>query len=157
MYKRVADWMRRRNKQTNRQMKINKLSVIAGLTLGGLVACSNLAMAQDQKPGRGRRGPTVEQQMERMTEELKLTDEQKPKVKPVLEDSHKKRQELIGDTSVSREDRRPKMRAIMDNEDKKLKEILTADQYAKHEKMREEMRAGGKGGKKKGGDDTKKE
>ena len=157
MYKRVADWMRRRNKQTNRQMKINKLSVIAGLTLGGLVACSNLAMAQDQKPGGGRRGPTVEQQMERMTEELKLTDEQKPKVKAVLEDSHKKRQELIGDTSVSREDRRPKMRAIMDNEDKKLKEILTADQYAKHEKMREEMRAGGKGGKKKEGDDTKKE
>ncbi len=150
--------MRRQNKQTNRQMKINKFSVIAGLTLGGLVACSNLAMAQDQKPGGGRRGgPSVEQRMERMTEELKLTDEQKPKVKAVLEDSQKKRQELFSDSSVAREDRREKMRGIMENEDKKLKEILTADQYAKHEKMREEMRAAGKGGKKKGGDDTKKE
>jgi len=150
--------MRRRNKQTNRQMKINKLSVLTGLALGGLVACSNLAMAQDQKPNGGRRGgPSVEQRMERMTEDLKLTDEQKPKVKALLEDSQKKRQELFSDSSVSREDRREKMRAIMDNEDKKLKEILTADQYAKHEKMREEMRAGGKGGKKKEGDDTKKE
>ena len=138
-------------------MKINKLSVIAGLSLGGLVACSNLAMAQDQKPGGGgRRGPSVEQRMERMTEELKLTDEQKPKVKAVLEDSQKKRQELFSDSSVSREDRRDKMRGIMDNEEKKLKEILTADQYAKHEKMREEMRARGKGGEKKS-EDTKKE
>ena len=125
-------------------MKINKISVIAGLVLGSLVACSNMALAQDQKPGGGRRGPSVEQRMERMTEELKLTDEQKPKVKAVLEDSQKKRQELMGDSSLSREDRREKMRGIMENEDKKLKEILTADQYAKHEKMREEMRAGGK-------------
>src|SRR6266850_574312 len=131
-------------------MKINKFSVITGLALGSLVACSNLAMAQDQKPGGGRRGPSVEQRMERMTEELKLTDEQKPKVKAVLEDSQKKRQELFGDSSVAREDRREKMRGIMENEDKKLKEILTADQYAKHEKMREEMRAGAKGGRKKG-------
>ena len=147
--------MRRQNKQTNRQMKINKISVIVGLTLGGLVACSNMAVAQDQKPGGGRRGPSVEQRMERMTEELKLTDEQKPKVKALLEDSQKKRTELFSDSSVSREDRREKMRGIMENEDKKLKEILTADQYAKHEKMREEMRAGGKGGKKKGADDNK--
>jgi len=107
-------------------------------------------MAQDQKPGGGRRGPSVEQRMERMTEELKLTDEQKPKVKAVLEDSQKKQQELFSDSSVSREDRREKMRGIRDNEDKKLKEILTADQNSKLEKMREEMRASGKGGKKKG-------
>ncbi len=131
-------------------MKINKFSVITGLALGSLVACSNLAMAQDQKPGGGRRGPSVEQRMERMTEELKLTDEQKPKVKAVLEDSQKKQQELFSDSSVSREDRREKMRGIRDNEDKKLKEILTADQNSKLEKMREEMRASGKGGKKKG-------
>src|SRR6266436_7291195 len=128
--------MRRQNKQTNRKMKINKISVIAGLTLGGLVACSNLAMAQDQKPGGGRRGgPSVEQRMERMTEKLKLTDEQKPKVKAVLEDSQKKRQELFSDSSVPREDRREKMKGINDNEDKKLKGILTPDQYSEYEKM----------------------
>ena len=88
--------------------------------------------------------------MERMTEELKLTDEQKPKVKAVLEASQKKRQELFGDTSVAREDRREKMRAINEEEDKKLKEILTADQYAKHEKMREQLRGGGRERKSKG-------
>jgi len=130
-------------------MKINKFSVIAVLTLGSLVATSNLAMAQEKKGG-GRRGPSVEQRMERMTEELKLTDEQKPKVKAVLEESQKKRQELFTDSSAPREERREKMRGIIEKEDKKLKEILTAEQFAKHEKMRDELRGGGKGGKKKG-------
>jgi len=137
-------------------MKINKLSLITGLALGGLVACSNLAVAQDQKPGGGRRGgPTVEQRMERMTEELKLTDEQKPKVKAVLEDSQKQRQELRGDSSLSQEDRRGKMQGIMDKENKKLKDILTADQFTKYEKIRAEMRQGGRGGQKKDADTKK--
>jgi len=38
--------------------------------------------------------------MERMTEELKLTDEQKPKVKTVLEASQEKAPELFTDRSV---------------------------------------------------------
>src|SRR5437016_2494938 len=120
-------------------MKINKFSVIAVLALGGLVASSNLAGAQDEKPG-GRKGraPSVEQRMERMTEELKLTDEQKPKVKAVLEDTQKKRQELFSDSNVPREERRDKMQAIMDKETKKLKEILTEEQFTKWEKMREQ-------------------
>src|SRR5438067_989883 len=139
-------------------MKINKISIMIGLALGGLVACSSVASAQDQKPGGRGRGPSIEQRMERMTEELKLTDEQKPKVKAVLEASQKKRQELFGDTSVAREDRREKMRAINEEEDKKLKEILTADQYAKHEKMREQLRGGGRERKSKGeGKEGKKE
>ena len=77
-------------------MKINKLSVMTVLAAGGLVACSNSAMAQDQKPDApGRRGQMVERRMERLTEQLKLTDEQKPKVKAVLEDTQKQRQERI--------------------------------------------------------------
>jgi len=135
-------------------MKINKFSVMTGLVLGGLMAFSSMAVAQDQKPGGGRRGPSVEQRMDRMTEELKLTDAQKPKVKAVLEATAKKGQELRGDTSVPREERREKMQAIMEQENKQLKEILTPDQYTKYEKIRAEMRGGGK---KKEGDNKKAE
>ena len=84
----------------------------------------------------------------RMTEKLKLTDEQKPKVKAVLEESQKKRQELFSDSSVPREDRREKMKGINDNEDKKLKGILTAEQYTEYEKMKQQMATDRKGGKK---------
>ena len=126
-------------------MKINKFSVMTGLVLGGLMAFSTMAVAQDQKPGGGKgRGPSVEQRMERLTEELKLTDAQKPKVKAVLEATAKKGQELRGDTSVPREERREKMQAIMQEENKQMKGILTLDQYTQYEKMRAEMRAAGK-------------
>jgi Spy/CpxP family protein refolding chaperone len=125
-------------------MKINKLSVIAGLALGSLVATGNMAIAQDQKGGGQRRGPSVEQRMEKMTEDLKLTDEQKPKVKAILEETQKKREELSG---VPREERREKVRGIVEKENKKLKEVLTADQYTKREKMQEELRSSAKGGK----------
>src|SRR5947199_10847817 len=106
-------------------MKTNKLSLIAALALGGLLACSSMASAQDAKEGKkgGKRGgPTAERQLEAMTERLKLTDEQKPKVKAVLEDRDKKMQEIPA------EERREKGMAVRQATDKKLKEILTADQ-----------------------------
>ena len=77
-----------------------------------------------------------------MPEELKLTEEQKPKVKAALEESDKKRQEIFADSSAPREQRREKMQAIMDEQNKKFKEILTPDHYGKWEKMRESARGG---------------
>ncbi len=122
---------------------MKKLSLIAALALSGLLAFSTIAMAQDAdakkdaKKG-GKRGfPSVEQQVERMAKDLSLTDEQKPKVKAVLEDVNKKRQELRG---TPREEQREKRQAIMDEQNKKLKEILTPDQLEKYKKMQEEMK-----------------
>jgi len=98
---------------------------------------------RQKKAKKGRDPPSVEQRMTRMTEELKLTDEQQPKVKAVLEASSK---EMQGLRDLSREERRPKMQAIMDEEGKKLKDILTPDQYEKWQKMRDQMRKKGGGG-----------
>jgi Spy/CpxP family protein refolding chaperone len=129
---------------------MKKLSLIAALALGGLLACSTIAMAQDASTNNagkkgGKRGfPTVEQQLDRMTTALTLTDDQKPKVKAVLEDSSKKRTELFSDTSMDRQARRDKMQAIMDDQTKKLKEILTPDQMEKYTKMQDEMKKKGK-------------
>ena len=130
-------------------MKIPKLGLMAALALGGLVAASiSSAQAQDDKgekkgPGGegGRKGPpSVEMQLERMTKELALTDDQKPKVKEVLEENRKKMQEVFADRSGSREERREKMQKLGDEQDKKLKGILKSDQYEKWEKMRDKMR-----------------
>jgi Spy/CpxP family protein refolding chaperone len=127
---------------------MKKLSLIAALALGGLLACSTVAMAQDTnatpKKG-GKRGfPTVEQQMERMTTALSLTDEQKPKVEAVIKDSSKKRQDLFSDTSMDRQERREKMQAISEEQTKKMKDILTPDQMEKYTQMQAQMKKGGK-------------
>ena len=118
---------------------MNKLSLIAAMALGGLVACSTLATAQDAtnnvpKKG-GKKGFSIEQRLERMSTALNLTDDQKPKVKAVLEDTAKQMQALAP------EDRREKGRALREQETTKLKEILTADQFTKYQEM---MQHGGK-------------
>ena len=124
---------------------MSKLSLIAALALGGLVACSTLVSAQDApKNGKGgKKGMTVEQQMTRLTEQLTLTDEQKPKVQKVLEASSKKMQELRNDSSLDQQGRREKMRPIMEEQNKEMKKILTEEQFKKYEDM--QQRRGKKG------------
>ncbi len=127
---------------------MRRLSLIAAMVLGGLVACSMLATAQDatnapaRKGGKGRFTP--EQQLERMTTQLSLTDEQKPKVKAVLEDSAKKRKEIMSDTSLDRQQIREKMQPVMEEQNKKMKAILTDDQYTKYQEMNQRGKKGGK-------------
>ena len=119
---------------------MKKLSLISALALGGLLACTTIANAQDaakdaKKGGKGRQ--TVEQRLQEMGTQLSLTDEQKPKVKAVLEETAKKMKD------VSQDERRTKMPELMAEQSKKLKEILTPDQIAKYTKM-QEARKGGK-------------
>jgi len=130
---------------------MRKLSLIAAMALGGLVVCSTLVSAQDatnapDKKG-GKRGMSSDQMMEKYTEQLSLTDEQKPKVKAVLEDSGKKRREIFRDSALDQTQKREKFQGTMEAQNKKMKEILTADQYKKYQEMNEKMKKGG--GKKK--------
>jgi periplasmic protein CpxP/Spy len=133
---------------------MNKLSLIVAMALGGLVASSTLATAQDsnatpggKKGGKGRF--TVEQQMERMNTQLNLTAEQKPKVEAVLKESTKKRQEIMNDSSIERSEMREKMRPVMEEQTKKLKAILTEDQFKKYEENMQRAKKGGKKAEKK--------
>jgi Spy/CpxP family protein refolding chaperone len=124
-------------------MKYNRLGLIAAMALGSLVAFSNMASAQDAKEGKGKRNmPSVQERVDRYNEELKLTDEQKPKVKAAIEEMDKKRAEL---RDLPQDERREKARGLREEMNKKMKEILTADQYAKYEKMAPPGR-GGQGG-----------
>lgn len=107
---------------------MKKLSLIAALAIGGLIACSTLVTAQDANATK-KRGFTPEQQLERMTTTLSLTDEQKPKVKAVLDDTAKKMKD------VAPEDRQTKGREIRTAQTAKMKAILTPDQFTKYEEM----------------------
>jgi len=135
-------------------MKTHKLSLIAALALGGLMACASLATAQDNKDSKGgqgqggRRGMSVDARMERLTTELTLTDAQKPKVKAVLEDTQKKMRELRDDSSLSQDQRREKFTALREEESKALKPILTPEQMEKYKNLPQPGRRG-QGGEKK--------
>jgi periplasmic protein CpxP/Spy len=128
---------------------MKRLSLIAALALGGLLAFSTIAMAQDADKKEAKKGGknrfSVEQRMERMSTDLKLTDEQKPKVKTVLEETSKSMQGL---REVPQDERRAKMQSIREKEVTKLKEILTPDQMEKYKKAQEEMKKKGGAAKK---------
>ena len=126
---------------------MNKLSLIAAMALGGLVACSTVATAQDAPKKKGR--PTVEQQMERLNTELTLTAEQKPKVEAVLKETNKKMQEIFNDSSTDRSQMREKMQPIREEQTKKMKAILTEEQFKKYQEMNQRGKKGGKRAEKK--------
>jgi periplasmic protein CpxP/Spy len=128
-------------------MRLTRLSLIAAMVLGGLVACS-VATAQDagKDAKQGKKGFGPEQRLERMTTELSLTDAQKPKVKAVLEAQVKKMQEI---RDVPQDQRREKFQAMREEETKKMKEILTPEQFEKYQKMAQGRGKKGPGGEKK--------
>lgn len=142
-------------------MKMHKLSLVVALALGSLLVYTSTASAQTTNTNpparRERRGPpTVEQRVDRMTTELKLTDEQKTKVTALFEEDAKKMRELRNDKNLTREDQREKFRAMRSESESKLKQILTPEQWEKHQqRMRPARPPGAAGGEKK--PDTKSE
>jgi Ribonuclease G/E len=124
-------------------MKTQKVNFVVAAALGGLLFLANVSQGQDTNATKRteRRGPNLQQRMERMTTELKLSDEQPGKVKALLEKQAKERRELVGDTALPREERRDKMRALMQEERKQLKTILSSEQFEKWQQLRQQNRA----------------
>jgi Spy/CpxP family protein refolding chaperone len=87
--------------------------------------------------GQGRQGMNADAQLEHMSRALNLTDDQKAKIKPILEDQSNKMHQLMQDTSVSQQDKRSKFQQIHQDTMSQIKPILTSDQQQKLESMHE--------------------
>jgi periplasmic protein CpxP/Spy len=149
----------RKNQQTGQFMKINKTSLITILT-GALLVTGTTLRAQDapdkdakpaDKPhkqmGPGE-GGGQQDRMAKMAEELKLTDDQKAKVKTATQEQMEKMRAIRSDDSLTQEQKREKGKALRDEMTAKMKEILTPEQFTQWEKMRPQpgQRPGGPGG-----------
>lgn len=118
---------------------MKKASLLA-LVLGSVIAFSPGAQAQDKK-AEGQRRPTLEARMKQLSEALKLTDEQKSKLEPILKEEGEKLRALFADTNSSREEKGKKMQDIRKDLSAKVKAVLTPEQAEKYEKMQAEMAA----------------
>ena len=121
--------------------------LIAALAAGSLLVWSPALRAGDtntppstppagappagQRPPGMRGGPSLDQ----LAQQLNLTDDQKAKVKPILEARDQKMRDLRGDTSLTPEDRRAKMKALRDDMVTQMKAVLTPEQFDKWQKM----------------------
>jgi Spy/CpxP family protein refolding chaperone len=77
-------------------------------------------------------------QLERLSQELNLTDEQKEKVKPILDEQSKQMQATQDDTSLSQEQKRDKMKQIHQTTHSQINEILTPEQQKKFAELKEQ-------------------
>ena len=111
------------------------------IALTGLLALAVTASAQEAKEGRKGGRQNVQQRVDTMATELKLTADQKTKVTALYEEQAKKMQ---GATNLTQEERREKGRTMREDMDKKMKEILKPDQYEKWKQLRSQ-RGEGKG------------
>lgn len=92
-----------------------------------------------QAQGMDHKMPTADEMVQTMTEKLNLTDEQKPKVKAIAEETHKKMDAMHADQSMSRDDRMAKMRSLHNDAMAKVRAILNDDQKKKFDDWQKEM------------------
>lgn len=116
--------------------------MMAVVVAGGLLSVIPLQAQDAPKTAGGDQAAPAAPAMRRpaisvdmLAKQLDLTDDQKTKVKPILDEMQTKRNELGKDTTISQTDRRAKMKEIRDAAGVKLKEVLTPEQYAKWEKL----------------------
>ena len=76
-----------------------------------------------------------EQKLKRLTKKLGLTDEQKEKLRPILQDEDKRMSSLDGDTTLTAQQKHKKMREIRMASKTQMDDILTPEQKEKMPKM----------------------
>ena len=77
---------------------------------------------------------------------LNLTDDQRAKIKPILEDTTAQSESLRKDTSLSPQDLHAKMRDLHEKSMTQIRGLLTADQQTKLDSMKQHEGMGhGKG------------
>lgn len=117
------------------------------LVLGILLTGAAAAYAQAPgAQGGGQWGhgqpPTVDQRLQRMTQQLNLTEDQQQKIKPILENESTQMQSLRADTSLSQDDRMAKMKQIRENTVSQINPLLNADQQKQYTEMMSHMGRG---------------
>lgn len=121
-------------------MKLKKTMTIAALVAGTVCAANLAAFAQDSTnatPPAAKAPATQRPRMnfDSIATRLALTDDQKPKVKPIVTDMLQQQNDVRQDKSLSRADQMAKIKTIREDATTKLKDILTPDQLEKWQKM----------------------
>lgn len=129
-------------------MKTYKLSLIAVIALGGVIAFGTLAKAEDKpeaKPPGKHQGkpPGGQERGAKMAEELGLSADQKTKMQELNKEFAPKMKALREDTTLSKEDKMAKAKALNEERSTKVKAILTAEQFEKWQKMQQKHRGPG--------------
>jgi Spy/CpxP family protein refolding chaperone len=124
---------------------------IGAVLLGAILTFASPAGAQPPKggpaPGGPRPGgppggprPGAGQGMDRFAAELGLTNDQKAKLKAIVEDQRKQAQAVVADKSLKDDQRQTKLRGLFQGTQAKIRKLLTPAQQKKFDDMQAQMR-----------------
>ncbi|MGC2695699.1 MAG: hypothetical protein WA738_07905 [Candidatus Angelobacter sp.] len=89
------------------------------------------AEAQQAPQSSSQQGPTIDDQVKSLSEQLNLNPDQQAKLKTALEDQHSQAMAVVNDNSLAREDKVQKIHAIRQNTIAKVRTSLTTDDQKK--------------------------
>jgi Spy/CpxP family protein refolding chaperone len=93
----------------------------------------------------GAHGQREGKRLQKLADELSLTDAQKAQMKPVLQDARQQAKAIKEDTTLSSEARQAKIKALRKSTRTQTMAILTPDQRAKLKSIRQAKRAAKQG------------
>jgi periplasmic protein CpxP/Spy len=82
---------------------------------------------------------SADQHLQMLSEKLNLTDDQKAKVKPVLQDQMQQMKAVREDSALSEEQKRTKMKSIHESMHEQINAVLTPEQQVKFKQMKQEQ------------------
>jgi Spy/CpxP family protein refolding chaperone len=98
----------------------------------GLSISTARVMAQEQA--------SPEMRLQEMSKQLNLTDEQKLKLKPILEDELQQVRAVRDDSSLTKKQKFAKMKSIRDAHAPQINGVLTPEQQEKLKQMKQEAK-----------------
>jgi len=115
------------------------LTILVLATAGVTFAqTSPQASAPDKHAAMHQKGEGVEQHLQMLSEKLNLTDDQKGKLKPILQDQMQQMKAVREDSSLSEDQKRAKMKSIHESLHEQISAVLTPEQQAKFKEMQRE-------------------
>jgi len=116
----------------------NLLAIVSSILLAAAVSAQEKPAPDkaDAKPAPRPNRPTTIDRSAALANFLKLSDEQKTKIKPILDEEVSQQQALRQDKALTPESRMAKVKEIRESTSAKVKPILNDEQWQKWEKMR---------------------
>jgi periplasmic protein CpxP/Spy len=93
----------------------------------------------EKHAGMHHNGESVDQHLQMLSEKLNLTDDQKAKLKSILQDQMQQMKAVHEDSSLSKDQKRDKMKSIHQSFGDQINAVLTPEHQAKFKEMRQEQ------------------
>jgi len=109
-----------------------------GVLGASLLLAGQTAQPPQTAPATGHSAMSADAHLQMLSEKLNLTDEQKAKLKPILQDQEQQLRTLNDDTSLNQEQKTAKKKALHETFHEQINAVLTPEQQAKLKEMRHE-------------------